>query len=105
MPKSRQTSLMASPSRSRATNRRRSSITELAFHGIHTSRRTKAENVTHVSGTVCHLCLGPLTCHSFYWLFLIAGGSRVNRRFLIRNKHKPAFSRRGASEAWLESCP
>ena len=41
------------------------------------------------------------SCHSFYWLFLIAGGSRVNRRFLIRNGHKPAFSRRDAPEA----CP
>src|SRR5215813_3549664 len=61
MPNSRQTSAMASPSRSRATKRRRSSITELAFHGIHTSRRTKAESVTHVSGTFCHLSLGPLT--------------------------------------------
>src|SRR5260370_15357651 len=29
---------MASPSSRRATKRRRSSITELAFHGIHTSR-------------------------------------------------------------------
>src|SRR5579871_2544388 len=52
---------MASPSKSRATKRRRSSMTELTFHGIHTSRRTKAESVTHVSGTKCHLCLGPLT--------------------------------------------
>src|SRR5215468_5545886 len=43
-----------------ATNRRRSSITELSFHGIHTLRK-KAESVTHVSGTECHLCLGPLT--------------------------------------------
>src|SRR6185437_12361521 len=60
MPNSRQTSVMASPSRSRATKRRRSSITELAFHGIHTSHRTKAESVTHVSGTFCHLCLRPL---------------------------------------------
>src|SRR6478672_12837265 len=60
MPNSRQTSVMASPSNRRATKRRRSSITELAFHGIHTSRRTKAESVTHVSGTKCHLCLGPL---------------------------------------------
>ncbi|MGA7805990.1 hypothetical protein, partial [Bradyrhizobium sp.] len=41
-------------------NRRRSSITELAFHGIDTSRRTKAESVTHVSGTFRYLCLGPL---------------------------------------------
>jgi hypothetical protein len=58
---SRHTSVMASPSKRRATKRRRSSITELAFHGIYTSRRTKAESVTHVSGTTCHLCLGPLT--------------------------------------------
>jgi hypothetical protein len=41
--------------------RRRSSITELAFHGIHTPRRTKAESVTLVSGTFCHLCVGPLS--------------------------------------------
>src|ERR1700688_3302388 len=34
---------MASPSRRRATKRRRSSITELAFHGIHTSRLQKSE--------------------------------------------------------------
>src|SRR3984893_6270216 len=61
MPNSRHTSVMASPSNRRATKRRRSSITELAFHGIYTSRRTKAESVTHVSGTFCHLCLGPLT--------------------------------------------
>src|ERR1700758_1157579 len=63
MPNSRQTSVMASPSRSRATKRRRSSITELAFHGIDTSRGTKAESVTHVSGTFCHLCLGPLRAY------------------------------------------
>jgi hypothetical protein len=35
-------------------------MTELAFHGIHTSRLQKAKSVTHVSGTNCHLCLGPL---------------------------------------------
>src|SRR5258706_15209946 len=34
---------MASPSSRRATKRRRSSITELAFHGIHTSRLQKSE--------------------------------------------------------------
>src|SRR5882757_11263407 len=61
IPNSRQTSVMASPSSRRATKRRRSSITELAFHGIHTSRQKKAKSVTHVSGTKCHLCLGPLT--------------------------------------------
>src|SRR6516225_10122414 len=59
MPNARQTSLIASPSSSRATNRRRSSITEHSFHGIHASPG-KGEGVTHVSGTICHLCLGPL---------------------------------------------
>jgi len=34
-------------------------MTELSFHGIHTLRK-KAESVTHVSGTGCHLCLGSL---------------------------------------------
>src|SRR5580658_885691 len=61
MPKSRHTSLMPSPSRRRATKRRRSCVTEHSFHGINTSRQM-AKSVTHVSGTVCHLCLRPLTC-------------------------------------------
>ncbi|WP_222012356.1 hypothetical protein, partial [Rhizobium bangladeshense] len=39
-----------------ATNRRRSSITEVSFHGINTSRQ-KAKSVTHVSGTKRHLSL------------------------------------------------
>src|SRR5215207_3210416 len=61
MPKARQSGAIGSPSRSCATNRRRSSITEHSFHGIHTSRFwEKAEGVTHVSGTNCHPCLGPL---------------------------------------------
>src|SRR6266403_539894 len=60
MPNARQTSLIASPSSSRATNRRRSSITEHSFHGIDTSPG-KGKGVTHVSGTICHLCLGPLS--------------------------------------------
>src|SRR6266481_9268494 len=59
MPNARQTSLIASPSSSRATNRRRSSITEHSFHGINASPG-KGKGVTHVSGTICHLCLGPL---------------------------------------------
>src|SRR5215467_2052140 len=59
MPKSRHTWVIGSPSKRRATNRRRSSMTELSFHGIHTLRK-KAESVTHVSGTGCHLCLGSL---------------------------------------------
>jgi hypothetical protein len=54
---SRQTSVTGSPSRTRARKRRRSSMTELSFHCIHTLRK-KAESVTHVSGTNCHLCLG-----------------------------------------------
>src|SRR3954469_1163720 len=58
MPNSRQTSVIASPSSTRATKHRRSSITELAFHGINTSRQ-KAKSVTHVSGTKCHPCLRP----------------------------------------------
>src|ERR1700676_886702 len=60
MPNSRQTSVIASPSRSRPTNCRRSSMTEHSFHGINTSR-SKAKSVTHVSGTICHLCLRPLS--------------------------------------------
>src|SRR5260370_36040130 len=60
MPNARQTSLIASPASSRATNRRRSSITEHSFHGIQASPG-KGKGVTHVSGTICHLCLGPLT--------------------------------------------
>src|SRR3712207_6662705 len=62
MPKARQSCAIGSPLRGCATNRRRSSITEHSFHGIHTSRFwEKAEDVTHVSGTNCHPCLGPLT--------------------------------------------
>jgi hypothetical protein len=36
-------------------------MTEHSFHGINTSRPKKAKSVTHVSGTICHLCLRPLT--------------------------------------------
>src|SRR5690606_11128772 len=60
MPNSRQTSLIRSPSRRRATKRRRSSITEHSFHGINTSG-PKAKSVTHVSGTKRHLSLRLLT--------------------------------------------
>jgi hypothetical protein len=35
---------------------------ELSFHGIHTScLPEQTKSVTHVSGTKCHLCLGPFT--------------------------------------------
>src|SRR3546814_7128289 len=54
---------MLSPFKSRATNRRRSSSTELSFHGINTSGQMP-ESVTHVSGTKRHLCLGSLTSAS-----------------------------------------
>src|SRR5690349_1564489 len=59
MPNSRQTWLIGSPSNRRATNRRRSSITELSFHGIDTfPPQLRGESVTHVSGTNCHRCVG-----------------------------------------------
>src|SRR3546814_9089081 len=51
---------MLSRFKSRATNRRRSSSTELSFHGINTSGQMP-ESVTHVSGTKRHLCLGSLS--------------------------------------------
>jgi hypothetical protein len=35
-------------------------VTELSFHGIDTSRQNMAKSDTHVSGTNCHLSLGPL---------------------------------------------
>jgi hypothetical protein len=53
-PDSRQTSVIASPSSSRATNRRRNSLSTAS------TPPQKAKSVTHVSGTGCHLCLGPL---------------------------------------------
>src|SRR5713101_4229010 len=69
---------MASPSNRRATNRRRSSITELASHGIHTSRPQKAKSVTHVSGTKCHLCLGPLIPRAPLLIFGALGRKRTS---------------------------
>ena len=79
-PIARQTSLIASPSSSRATNRRRSSITERSFHGIHASPG-KGEGVTHVSGTICHLCLGPLSSPPHpHALLPRSGSSRMRSR-------------------------
>ena len=58
----RRHSVMASSSKRRATKRRRSSMTELSFHGIDTScLPEQTKSVTHVSGTKCHLCIGPIT--------------------------------------------
>src|ERR1700730_8808650 len=56
MPNSRHRSVIASPSRWRATKRKRSSITEQSLHGINTSSQ-KRKSVTYVSGTFCYLCL------------------------------------------------
>src|SRR6516162_4524522 len=93
MPKSRHTSVIVSPSNSRATNRRRSSITELAFHGINTSRPQKAKSVTHVSGTKCHPCLEPLTpClhHHTATKSRLASGARFTReRSKVRSLVRP----------------
>src|SRR5208337_4733528 len=47
--------------RRRATNCRRSSITEHSFHGIHSFLPKRGKSVTYVSGTICHLCVGSLT--------------------------------------------
>jgi len=48
----------------RSASRRRSSIAEDPCHGINACRQM-AKSVTHVSGTVCHLSLGPLKEDSF----------------------------------------
>src|SRR4029077_5664936 len=58
MPNSRHSEAIVSPSLSRITNRIRSSITELSFHGILLSAPFGPKSVTHVSGTFCYLCLG-----------------------------------------------
>jgi hypothetical protein len=51
-------------------------MTELAFHGIDTSRPEKAKSVTHVSGTECHLCFGPPIRFASY-------GSASHPRFYV----------------------
>ena len=61
MPNSRHSAVIVSPSSRRATKRSRSSMGVVSLHGIHTSRREKAESVTHVPGTNCHPCPRPLT--------------------------------------------
>jgi hypothetical protein len=65
-------------------------MTELAFHGIDTSRK-KAKSVTHVSGTICHLCLGPLMkfgdiYRSVKWVTAMKIGPRPER--WLRKKAK-----------------
>src|SRR5215472_16189930 len=58
MPNSRHSDAIVSPSLSRITNRIRSSMTELSFHGILLSAPFGPKSVTHVSGTFCYPCLG-----------------------------------------------
>jgi hypothetical protein len=54
IPNSLHREAILSPSFNRITNRMRSSITELSFHGIPLSTfPTKVKSVTHVSGTFC----------------------------------------------------
>src|SRR5580704_15676989 len=59
MPNSLHSSVIGSPASRRATNCILSSITEHSFQGIASSPR--GGSVTHVSGTMCYLCLRPLT--------------------------------------------
>src|SRR5580700_2774374 len=61
MPNSLQSSAIASPASRRATNCIRSSVTEHSFQGISPSLKPGG-SVTHVSGTMCYLCLRPLIC-------------------------------------------
>src|SRR5215472_1179441 len=61
MPNSRHSDAIVSPSLSRITNRIRSSMTELSFHGILLSAPFGPKSVTHVSGTFCYPCLGTDT--------------------------------------------
>src|SRR6202011_4211990 len=65
MPNSLQSSAIASPASRRATNCSLSSITEHSFQGI-TPSPLRGESVTYVSGTMCYLCLRPLSSANVY---------------------------------------
>src|ERR1700693_1550643 len=71
MPNSLQSSAIASPASRRATNCSLSSITEHSFQGIIPSP-LRGESVTYVSGTMCYLCLRPLTLKSRFSYFIVA---------------------------------
>src|ERR1700733_2636568 len=60
MPNSGQSPARGSPASRRATNFILSSITEHSFQGIAPSP-LRRESVTYVSGTMCYLCLRPLS--------------------------------------------
>src|ERR1700730_17672015 len=91
MPKSWQTWDMGSPPSRRTRKRKRSSITELSFHGIHTLQK-KAESVTHVSGTNCHLCLGPLKRQLLQRFTALARVERMGRNVSYSDNLNPAHS-------------
>src|SRR5262245_31100059 len=102
MPNSRHRSVMVSPSRRRATNRRRSSTTEHSFQGIATSRLplSQAESVTHVSGTICHPCLGSLTKE-------VNPKSPERKKWLVHTVHTFAPQARVhvcTKRGWLRCC-
>src|SRR5487761_321780 len=96
MPNSRQTSVMASPSRRRAMKRRRSSMAEQAFHGIHTSRR-KAESVTHVSGTRAII---KLTKHLPSGMIRLSNEGTDMAQGILQN---PIFTDEEKAREWLET--
>src|SRR6267142_4087300 len=66
MPNSLQSYAITPPASQRATNCRRSSITEHSFHGITPSQK-KGESVTYVSGTIGHLCVGSLIVYAAFY--------------------------------------
>src|SRR6266851_8923826 len=77
MPNARQTSLIASPSSSQATNRRRSSITEHSFHGIHASPG---------KGKVLPMC--PVRSVTY-----VSGRSYLSRDFIFVGQEPPLSAR------------
>src|SRR5215472_12351864 len=70
---------MASPASRRPTNCSLSSIAERSFHGIFTPS-PEGESVTHVSGTMCYLCLRPLS----------KNGPLLGQRVVGRVAHRPS---------------
>src|SRR5260370_5149750 len=109
MPNARQTSLIASPSSSRATNRRRSSITEHSFHGIQAStERGKVlpmcpvRSVTYVSGRSQERTGTPARAGASATLISrprcrtrLHGPAGCGLRMLARRKRSDAFVFRG----------
>src|SRR5690242_10587208 len=61
----------------------------LTFNGFPPDNRVRDAGVagSNPATPTIHLC------HSFFRLFLIAGGSRVNRGFPVKTAHRAAFPR------------